>query len=269
MQSLAISLPVGNHNLRSTSFISNDLQKVRNGVRNATSWWAEPQLCPSHTYGDVDLEVRKTILAGLVLALLAPFAKADQFNFNLSGCSGGCALPAGMVTLTQDKDGVSVDVTVTLTDPGSGFIDTGNGNSHTSFVFDIAGDPSITLSNLSAGFTYPADTTIDTPFGTFDYGIDCTTCGPGAKNKTPPPLTFTVTKAGGLSVSDFTFNSYTVNSTTYDVFFAADIYDGVTGNTGAVGAANPGPTVPEPQSIALLGSGLASLAFFRHRRRLS
>lgn len=215
------------------------------------------------------MEVKRTILAGLVLALLAPFAKADQFNFNLSGCTGGCALPAGTVTLTPDQDGVSVDVKVTLTDLGSGFVDTGNGNSHTSFVFDIAGDPKISLTNLSQGFTWPADSTIDTPFGTFDYGIDCTTCGPGAKNTTPPPLTFTVTKAGGLSISDFTFNSYTVNGTTYDVFFAADIFDGVTGNTGAVGAASPGPSVPEPQSIALLGSGLASLAFLRHRRRVA
>ena len=212
------------------------------------------------------MEIRKIILAGLALSLLAPFANADQFNFNLSGCSGGCAVPAGTITLTQD--GSSVDVQVTLTDLGSGFIDTGNGNSHTSFVFDIAGDPSITLSKLSSGFTYPADTTIDTPFGTFDYGIDCTTCGPGASNQTPPPLDFTVTKAGGLSISDFSFNSYTVNGVTYHVFFAADIYDGVTGNTGAVGAANPGPTVPEPPSIALLGSGLASIAFFRLRKRV-
>lgn len=212
------------------------------------------------------LDIRKSILAGLVLALITPFAKADQFNFNLSGCTGGCALPAGSVTLTQN--GSSVDVSVTLTDKGSGFVDTGNGNSHTSFVFDIAGDPTISLTKLSAGFTYPADSTIDTPFGTFDYGIDCTTCGPGASNTTPPPLTFTVTKAGGLLVSDFTFNSYTVNGTTYDVFFAADIFDGVTGNTGAVGAASPGPSVPEPQSIAMLGSGLASLALFRKRRRI-
>lgn len=217
------------------------------------------------------MEIRKTILAGLALALLAPFAKADpvSFNFTLSGCSKGCALPAGTVTLTQD--GSSVDVHVTLTNSGSGFIDTSQGNSHTSFVFDIAGDPSIKLPKLSSGFTYPADSTIDTPFGTFDYGIDCTTCGPGASNQTPPPLDFTVTRTDGgtLSVNDFTFNSYTANGSTYDVFFAADIYDGATGNTGAVGATAAPVGTPEPQSIALLGSGLASIVFFRHRRRAS
>src|SRR5579872_2719875 len=146
------------------------------------------------------------VFAVLVAALIVPAAKADQlqFTFNLSGCSGGCTVPAGTVLLTQD--GLNVDVNVNLNNPlASGFIDSGNGNSHTSFVFDIAGVPKINITNLSAGFTFPADSTVDSPFGTFDYGIDCSSsgtpkCGPGAPKVVPPPLLFTIGRADGTKL---------------------------------------------------------------------
>jgi hypothetical protein len=192
-----------------------------------------------------------------MLIVCSSIAKADQLQFTLSvsGCTGGCYVPAGTVTLTQDA--AAVDVRVDLTQPasgfGTGFIDTGgNGksNSHTTFVFNIAGQPSITISNLSTGFAYPADTNGDSPFGTFGYGIDCITCGNGASNPTPPPLLFTV----GLTSGSLSINNFTGNANGY--YFAADIFSAQTGNTGAVAAPGPGVAVPEPSSLALFGFGL-------------
>lgn len=207
---------------------------------------------------------------GVIALVFSAPARADQlqFSLNLSGCSGGCTVPAGTVTLTQD--GSLVDVSVSLTN--GDFIDTG---SHTSFAFDIAGAPKINITNLplSSGFTFPADSNTDSPFGTFDYGIDCIatgtpglppgtpTCGPGASNSVPPPLTFTVGLANGnaLSINDFTGHLYTPDGPDAHVFFAADIYDNSTGNTGAVGA------VPEPSSVALLGCSLAGVVAIRRK----
>lgn len=190
---------------------------------------------------------------GVIALVFAAPASADQtqFSLNASGCSGGCTVPAGTVTLTQD--GALVDVRVDLT--SGSFIDTG---SHTSFTFDISGAPQISITKLSAGFTFPADSMTNSPFGTFDYGVDCTTCGPGASNTVPPPLTFTVGLANNnaLSIFDFTGHLYAPGDT---VFFAADIFDSSTGNTGAVGA------VPEPSSVALLGWGLAGVVAFRRK----
>lgn len=215
------------------------------------------------------------LIASLFAVMLIAFtvgalsARADQISFSLnySGCTGGCSVPAGTVTLTQD--GSSVDLQVTLNN--AGFIDTGSG--HTSFVFDINGAPQINITGLSSGFIWPADSTVDSPFGTFDYGIDCIaagttglpagtpTCGPGASNVVPPPLDFTVSLASGkaLSIYDFGGHSFTPDGPDAKVFFAADIYDRTTGNTGVVGA------VPEPSSLALLGSGFAGIVALRRR----
>ena len=71
-------------------------------------------------------------------------------------------------------------------------------------------------------------------------------------------MTFTVGLASNnaLSIYDFTGHLYAPGD---KVFFAADIYDSSTGNTGAVGA------IPEPSSVALLGCGFAGVVAFRRR----
>ena len=43
--------------------------------------------------------------------------------------------------------------------------------------------------------------------GDFGYSIDCPGCGPGASNAKPGPLTFTVSKPGGLTPAAFIANA--------------------------------------------------------------
>jgi hypothetical protein len=97
--------------------------------------------------------------------------------------------------------------------------------------------------------------------GTFDYFID--NPGPGASKHNDGPLVFNIFDGSGITYSDFIANSS-------GYYFAADIMNAA-GQTGMSGINTPGsstPAVPEPSSIALLGTGMVTAAGFV-RRKLS
>jgi len=192
----------------------------------------------------------KTIL--MMIATAALCAASTVFSLN-SGvqCTGGCGpAPYGTVSLTQN--GTQVDVLATL-EPGNFFVQTGG--PHRAFAFQILGDPAIAITGLSAGFAFTGDSAPWAGYGTFGYAI----IGPDPSNHCCSNLAFTVGRVdlALLSVADFAPNDQGFS-------FEADIYGGATGNTGEVGAFS---LIPEPESVGLIGVGLALLAWRARRRK--
>jgi len=209
--------------------------------------------------------LKQLLLLGSVLMLVsATSAYADPigtqaiFSLTQDGCTGGCgAGPYGTITLTQTATGV-VTVNETLAS-GVAFVATGAGES---IEFNLTGAPAITIGNLTTGFASTGAATAST-FGSFGYSVSCAglSCGPGASNPKPGPLSFTVTNGTGVNVSDFIANSG-------GYFFTSDV-SGVTGNTGNVaakGGTTTIPTVPEPSSLLLFGTGVLSAAGLIRRK---
>ncbi len=196
--------------------------------------------------------------AMLVALALAPAANATILN--VSDCCGSG--PFATITLAQDGTN-TVLVTETLV-LGIGFVKTGAGDA---LAFSITGDPSITITNLTAGFAQDP-TPKSSPYGPFNYGVSCTSaCGSGGSSPYTGVLSFDV-NALGLTPASFT--------TTGGHMFASDIIntnilvdqDGKmvnpTGNVTDGGGTSP---TPEPATLSMLGAGLLGLGFIRSRVR--
>ncbi len=203
------------------------------------------------------------IVAAVVIVLLAVPMFADTITLTLDSSTATGVMctncgPFGTITVTQ-VGANSVLVTETLA-TGVGFVNTPAGNS---LQFNIAGQPAITISNLTAGFAQASPVANNGAVSGFRYAIDCTdvaVCGRGGNNPFYGTLSFVVTSSTPLTAAAFlvmTTNGYYASS---DVMF-----QGLTGNVEATLAASLNAT-PEPAALLLFGSGLLGMAGLLRKR---
>lgn len=212
---------------------------------------------------NIRFAVAASALAISLAAASAAGATTVISDLTVNGASGGLNVSAPYGKVTVDDAGGTLAFTVDLTN-GLVFRNAPDGN-HWSFGFDLnvatGGIGSIT-DNGTGTFTVQSGSHNFSPFGSFNYVLECDSCSTGYNANSPTQLKFVVTAPTTLTV-----NSIIANGS--GNFFAADVADsnGSTGNVGATGFRPPGG-IPEPATWAMMLMGFGGLgAVLRTQRR--
>jgi hypothetical protein len=197
--------------------------------------------------------------AGILSASPAKASMATYTTSLQTGSMCNSCGPFGTVTVSAvsgNPNEVAVNLTLT---PGEVFAITGAGSA---LLFDIAGNPTLSVTGLNTGFSFHQASNMADGSGTWNSYISCDVCGKGTS---PPensgPINFFLSVAsGGLSPTSFVKNAN-------NYIFASDIGIPSTSGftTGDVVTSTFAP-VPLPAAAWLLLSGLGSLGAFKRVR---
>ena len=120
----------------------------------------------------------------------------------------------------------------------------------------------MTISGQPVGFNVLLSGVNASPFGAYEYALDCTTaCGSGYGGGFAGPLSFNLSAATALTAASLEANTYLGQQ----IFFASDVVNtlGFTGNAGATMAG----AVPEPSTWAMMILGFAGVGFMAYQRK--
>jgi hypothetical protein len=210
----------------------------------------------------------KLAMAASALALMcaAPASASVLISdFTIDGATGGLGVSPPYGTVTVNDAGGTLAFSIVLFDDLR-FRNAPDDN-HFSFAFNLGG-LSATIGSITDNgvgtFTQVPGPVNQSPFGSFQYALDCTSgCITGYSATSASQLNFVVTGVGGpLTVSNLTGTS----STYGNVLFAADVANtqGTTGNIGALGG---GGGIPEPATWAMMLAGFGGIGAMMRRRR--